>query len=490
MVATDGSRLIAGRYRLESQIGKGGMAAVWRAVDTNLERGVAVKLLHMRDQRQHAQRLSRFKREARIAAAVQHPNVVRIVDFGTTEHETPFMVMEMLHGESLAARLDRDPIPGVEELVQIAVSTLSGLEAAHAAGIVHRDIKPENIFLHREGDRVVPKILDFGISRLVEADGRRVSAFTTKDGVVVGTPEYMSPEQCSASATVDFRTDIYSLGVVLYEALLGLLPFAADNVADLLVAIVRSDAPSLHEQDPDLPIAVSEVVRKAMARDPRERFASAAEMRAALQAAARLRPSVSERPPPLVAPAATRTERAAEPPAPAAQAQAVAKPARRMRRWPLLATAAAAAGLVTWLAHAAPKREANAARDLHPEASAPPAQKTSAHAPAAPLPATIAVELRGLPDAARVSVDGELSHAPLTLPRDGRDRLIRVTAAGMAPWQVVHHASAGASYDVVLVPADRMRRATASQPQRSAQSVTARKRQTDEPPQVLPRLDF
>src|SRR5690606_30027952 len=205
--------VIAGRYELEALIGEGGMARVWRAKDLTLQRLVAVKFLFLREDRDRRTMVDRFLREARIAAAVRHPNVVDLLDFGTTEEGRPFMVMELLAGESLEARLSRQPTLTLEELVRIAAGILDGLAAVHKAGIVHRDLKPDNVFLLDDDGEVRPKLLDFGVSRETSATSGRRSALTTNDGYLVGTPEYMSPEQARGLRDVDWRTDIYSAGV-------------------------------------------------------------------------------------------------------------------------------------------------------------------------------------------------------------------------------------------------------------------------------------
>ncbi|MCZ7679629.1 MAG: serine/threonine protein kinase [Sandaracinaceae bacterium] len=219
--------LIAGRYRLEEPIGEGGMAQVWRATDVRLARPVAVKLLTVTGESEtDEQVVRRFLREARLAAAVRHPNVVSVLDFGTTEENRPFMVLELMRGESLEARLKRTPAVTLAELIDIAAAVLAGLEAVHKAGIVHRDLKPDNVFLAEEGESVRPKLLDFGVSRGRAEEGRR-SVLTTIDGRLVGTPEYMSPEQARGLREVDLRTDLYGVGVVLYEAITGRLPITA-----------------------------------------------------------------------------------------------------------------------------------------------------------------------------------------------------------------------------------------------------------------------
>jgi serine/threonine protein kinase len=263
-------------------IGEGGMASVWRARDLTLARSVAVKLLFARDDRDRSALTARFLREARIAASVQHRNVIQIVDFGTTEDELPFMVMELLEGEPLSGRMHRERRIPVADLVQIANLTLRGLAAVHAIGIIHRDLKPDNIYLKRENQSVYPKILDFGISRSVEPQSGRRSALTTREGLIIGTPEYMSPEQARGVKDIDARTDLYSMGVIMYEALTGRLPFHSENVGDLIIQVVTGTAPTVHELMPDVPLELSKVVEHAMARKREDRFSSAVEMQAAL----------------------------------------------------------------------------------------------------------------------------------------------------------------------------------------------------------------
>jgi eukaryotic-like serine/threonine-protein kinase len=274
--------VIRERYQLETMIGEGGMASVWRARDLTLARSVAVKLLFARDDRDRSALTARFLREARIAASVQHRNVIQIVDFGTTEDELPFMVMELLEGEPLSGRMHRERRLPVADVVQIANLTLRGLAAVHNTGIIHRDLKPDNIYLKRENQSVYPKILDFGISRSVEPQSGRRSALTTREGMIIGTPEYMSPEQARGVKDIDPRTDLYSMGVIMYECLTGRLPFHNENVGDLIIQVVTGTAPTVHDLMPEVPIELSKVIEHAMARKREERFSSAVEMQAAL----------------------------------------------------------------------------------------------------------------------------------------------------------------------------------------------------------------
>jgi hypothetical protein len=277
---------VGGRYRLDSLIGEGGMASVWRAEDETLRRPVAIKLLYFGSQRDPAATAQQFLREARIAASVQHRNVIHIVDFGATDDGVPYMVMELLHGESLGERMQRTPGLAPEEVLGLAGLTLRGLAAVHDAGIVHRDLKPQNIFLQQDGDAIYPKIIDFGISRSLASTGERRSAVATQAGLVVGTPGYMAPEQARGEAEIDRRADIYSMGAIIYEGVTGRLPFEGATPGELLIKIISSEPPLIRDIAPHVPLVISDVIAQAMARQREHRFVDARAFRRALQSAA------------------------------------------------------------------------------------------------------------------------------------------------------------------------------------------------------------
>jgi serine/threonine-protein kinase len=280
--------LIGGRYRLEGIVGRGASATVWRAIHEGLGRSVAIKIIH-REERTSPEVVARFVKEAHATAAVRHRFVVDIFDVGTTEEGQPYMVMELLQGESLAQRISSEPSMPLETFVDTMIKALDGLHAAHEAGIVHRDLKPENIFLVADVgvDGFFPKIVDFGISQFSEVSSLRERAGRlTRVGTIIGTPYYMSPEQVRGVSDLDRRTDIYSVGVIMYEVLSGLLPFTAETVGDLLVTIATSDAVPLAVVRPSLGEQLSEVVARAMARDLEARFTTALDMKEALQTVA------------------------------------------------------------------------------------------------------------------------------------------------------------------------------------------------------------
>lgn len=277
---------IDSRYRLERLLGEGGMAAVYLAHDERLARPVALKLLWGAPRVSVAMAES-FLREARIAASIRHPNVVQVLDFGT-HAGAPYMVMEALVGEAMADRYSRAYRFQIAEVVTIALGCLEGLAAVHATGIVHRDLKPENIFLTRPATQGMPevaKLLDFGISRAADKSSGLRSAVTTREGRLVGTPEYMSPEQARGLSDIDQRTDLYSLGVVMYEALYGRPPFESKNDGDLMILVMAGNAAALETRLPQVGPLISHVIERSMSRDREARFQSAAAMHAALRAA-------------------------------------------------------------------------------------------------------------------------------------------------------------------------------------------------------------
>ncbi len=290
--------LIGGKYRLVREVGKGGMGAVWAAVHESIGLEVAVKFLQARGDDQDAL-AERFIAEARMAAAIKHRFVVDVFDFGTTEHGVPYMVLELLEGGELADRMAQGPPLQVRDAVRFVAQCLSGLDAVHRAGVVHRDLKPENLFLISDSDGVFPKLLDFGIARMnVPQDETPASApgapartrRLTEAGVAVGTPCYMAPEQLRARDDLDARADVYAMGVILFELLVGRVPFDGDNAADLLAEIITHEPPRLAELRPELGKELSDVLARALSREREQRFASATQMRDALNRVAQALP--------------------------------------------------------------------------------------------------------------------------------------------------------------------------------------------------------
>jgi serine/threonine protein kinase/WD40 repeat protein len=263
-----------GPYRVTGRIGEGGMGAVYRATDTRLGRSVAIKVLTavtLSDK----ERLQRFEQEARATGMLNHPNLLTIYDVGSTEG-TPFLVSELLEGETLRDRLDRGPIPP-RKAVDIALQVAHGLAAAHDKGIVHRDLKPENIYITKEG-RV--KILDFGIAKLSPTAGKDGPTFqmaATEPGIVLGTVGYMSPEQVRGEL-VDRRSDIFAFGAILYEMLTGARAFKRDSSIETLSAILKEEPQDLSELNPNVPPPLEKLVRSCLDKDRERRFQSARDL--------------------------------------------------------------------------------------------------------------------------------------------------------------------------------------------------------------------
>ncbi len=275
--------VIGGRYLLQKLLGRGGMGTVWRAEHMTLSRPLAIKFLD--SERFDDSRLrERFLREARIAAAVRHRNVVDIVDFGATAEGIPYMVMELLEGRPAGDLVDYAP-RSIGETIRIAIQVLAGLQAVHGAGILHGDLKPDNIMLVRDGDGETAKLVDFGVSRTVVSQPRLKSVVPTEERLLAGTPWYMSPEQARVDP-LDERADLYSLAVIMYQLLTGRLPFEAESPMDVIAQILRDDAPSVKYWRGDLPDAFAEVIHRGMAKDREARYKSAGAMRVALVAAA------------------------------------------------------------------------------------------------------------------------------------------------------------------------------------------------------------
>jgi serine/threonine protein kinase len=262
---------LSGRYRLEARIGTGGMSTVYRALDETLQRHVAIKLMN-REVSDDTDQLERFRREARAVAQLSHPHVVGVIDAGEDGHR-PYIVFEYVDGETLKERirrLGRLPIP---EAVAYAIEVARALGAAHSRHIIHRDVKPQNVMIDDEG---TAKVTDFGIARTLDEDG------LTADGRVLGTTDYVSPEQ-ALGQRVSGQSDLYSLGIVLYEMLTGEVPFKGDNQVAVAMKHVREPLPDLRIQRPEVSAALAAVVDTATAKRPEDRYADDQEMIADLE---------------------------------------------------------------------------------------------------------------------------------------------------------------------------------------------------------------
>ena len=257
---------LGGRYRLDAQIGHGGMSTVYRAFDTVLERQVAVKLMH-RDIAHNPDQLERFRREARAVAQLNHPHIVQVIDAGEDEH-MPFIVFEYVEGETLKDRIRRFGRLPIPEALAYAIEIARALSAAHDRGIVHRDVKPQNILVDEEGSG---KVTDFGIARTLEQEG------LTADGRVLGTTDYVSPEQALGHA-VTGQSDLYSLGVVLFEMLTGDVPFHGDNQVAVAMKHVREELPDITYRRPEVSSALAAVLDRSTAKHLDVRYATAQDL--------------------------------------------------------------------------------------------------------------------------------------------------------------------------------------------------------------------
>jgi eukaryotic-like serine/threonine-protein kinase len=274
--------LVAGRYRVVRKVAAGGMATIYEAQTEQGGETVALKIPH-ESFRQDRGALKRFQREARAAMAIKSPHVVRTLSVGKLANDMPFMVMEYVDGTPLRDLLydpQGNPQPmGLETTLSIVDQIAAAVSAAHEVSVIHRDIKPDNVLISFDGQNMMARVFDFGLSRLaVELSVSRLTA----PGITFGTPQYMAPEQARSAGAADERTDIYAMGVIVYEMLSTHLPYEGDTAAEVWRSITKGDPVPLRAHRPDLPARLSEVVMQALARDPARRFASAAAFREAL----------------------------------------------------------------------------------------------------------------------------------------------------------------------------------------------------------------
>jgi eukaryotic-like serine/threonine-protein kinase len=400
--------LVAGKYRLERKLGKGAMGSVWVATHLALETPVAIKFMTwsappegetkepqdppVGSSDPGADRRARFEREAKAAAQIRSANVVQVFDYGV-DRGVPFIVMELLEGEDLNKRLQREGRLTPTATASLVQAIARALQRAHDVGLVHRDLKPGNIFLAKEGDHEVPKVVDFGVVKTLRGVHKLASeegSENTVEGTLIGTPSYMSPEQAMAREDVDHRSDLWSFGVILFQTLTGMKPFPGGQLFEALIRICSDPIPHASAIAPDLPSGVDAFFARALERDVGKRFQSAREMERAFYALV-ARPTTSlppeamheQAPRPI---AATRQPRAAQ-----AIYDMVARAARSKQRvWVAAIAAAVLLGAVSFVALRRSETHGDASR---PTASSttlgdqvPTSSATQSPAPELPIP--------------------------------------------------------------------------------------------------------
>jgi serine/threonine protein kinase len=274
---------LASKYLIEKLISRGGMGSVYLGKHVLMEKTVAIKVLRP-SLALDDDVVRRFSREAKAASRISHPHAVSVTDFGESENGVVFLVMEYLDGLTLKDAIRNAGPMKLDRVVEIVRQVAGALDAAHDQGVVHRDLKSDNIMLSETNGGEWAKVLDFGIAKIQQSES--YDAEITAANLVIGTPQYMSPEQCSHSTTIDARSDVYSLGIILYEMLAGKLPFTGESPTVIMMKQVQDPPPSILESRPDLPLAVSAVIARALAKQPTDRQQSAGELSRELAEAA------------------------------------------------------------------------------------------------------------------------------------------------------------------------------------------------------------
>ena len=267
---------LIGKYRIDERLNEGGMGAVYRGTHVLMDKTVAIKVLHpslAADQKI----VARFSREARAASRISHPHALSVTDFGESEDGVVFLVMEYLSGTTLKETIRKDGPMSLDRVVNIIRQVGGALDAAHEQGVVHRDLKSENIMLLATNGPEYAKVLDFGIAKIKEPEDGFDPGLTAPD-LVIGTPQYMSPEQCSQAPDIDARSDVYSLGVIIYEMLVGHVPFTGESPTAIMLKHLQEPPPSVLKERPDLPATVDRILLRAMAKRPEDRFRSVADL--------------------------------------------------------------------------------------------------------------------------------------------------------------------------------------------------------------------
>jgi serine/threonine-protein kinase len=275
---------LAGKYVIEELIKHGGMGAVYRGRHILMEKRVAIKVLRP-SLAVDDDVVARFSREAKAASRISHPHAVSVTDFGESENGVVFLVMEYLEGRTLKEVIKSEGPLALNRVAEIARQVAGALDAAHEQGVIHRDLKSDNIMLSQTSSGEWAKVLDFGIAKIQQVDG--IDDLTAPN-LVIGTPQYMSPEQCSHSGPLDARSDVYSFGIIVYEMLAGKVPFTGESPTIIMMQQVQDDPPSILEARPGLPPAFANVIEKALKKKPEDRFQTAGELSKAIFEAAQI----------------------------------------------------------------------------------------------------------------------------------------------------------------------------------------------------------
>jgi serine/threonine-protein kinase len=298
-----GRDILDGQFQILQKVGSGGMGAVYKALQPSMNRMVGIKILHPK-LANRKDLVSRFRREARAMSHLTHPNTVKVFLYGELDDGSLYIVMEFLEGKNLNQTVRAEgPFP-VERALPILIQACGALDEAHKQGIIHRDLKPENIFLCQQaGMKDYPKLLDFGLAKVTEREMRPGSVILTQEGMVFGTPEFMSPEQAQGK-TLAAQSDIYSIAVILYEVLTGKLPFEAKTAMEYIQAHVTTPPISISERaGKEFPPLLWPVIARALEKRPEDRYASASDfaiaMQAVLQGQTQMPPSIAPAPPPV-----------------------------------------------------------------------------------------------------------------------------------------------------------------------------------------------
>lgn len=273
--------IVASRYRVERVLGAGGMGAVYAGEHLTTGRKVALKFVD-REVAESDLAIARFSREVRAMTAIESEHIPGVLDAGTHDDGRPFLVLDLLRGEDLGARISRERRLSVRDTLAITAQILRGLSHAHAAGVIHRDLKPDNVFLVSRPRGMLVKILDFGVSKFQPLTRTTLPLALTQRGVVLGTPFYIAPEQARSDADVDERADLYSVGAIMFECLAGRPPHVGETYEQVILAACTTDAPEIKAIEKSVPDRVNQIVKRALARDRSQRFQTAKDMLAAL----------------------------------------------------------------------------------------------------------------------------------------------------------------------------------------------------------------